>query len=108
MAKSVMPLMVYVFPLLVCPYAKMLADQICPTEVVNVEIPWTFILMKEEKQIKGTKKNSQLMPLRTERATSLAASSYTCFVGLSFLNTRSTEKKKKTQGGSTEGRNFSF
>ena len=25
---SVMPLMVYVFPLLVCPYAKMLADQL--------------------------------------------------------------------------------
>ena len=73
----------------------MLADQICPTEVVNVEIPWTFILMKEEKQIKGTKKNSQLMPLRTERATSLAASSYTCFVGLSVLKTRSTTKKKK-------------
>jgi len=35
------------------------------------------------------------MPLRTERATSLAASSYTCLVSLSILNTRSTEKKKK-------------
>lgn len=51
--------------------------------------------MMEESQFKGRKKNSQLIPLRTERATSLDASSYTCLVGQSVLKTRSTAKRNE-------------
>lgn len=46
------------------------------------------------------------MPLITERATSLAASSYTFLVGQSVLNTRSTAKRNEE--GSEEGSKFCF
>lgn len=62
--------------------------------------------MMEESQFKGRKKNSQLIPLRTERATSLDASSYTCLVGQSVLKTRSTAKRN--EGGSKKEANWVF
>lgn len=85
-AYSVIPLMVYVFPLLVCPYAKMLAGEIIhPLKIPQVEV------VKEYKKIENKDKKiySQLIPLRTERAISLAPSSYTCFVGQFCPNTLS-------------------
>lgn len=99
-AYSVIPLMVYVFPLLVCPYAKMLADQIGnqrpnrPGQSCQYR-SFMDVQAYERGKTKGKKNNSQLMPVRTERATSLAASSYTCLVWMSVLNTLSTERKKK-------------
>jgi hypothetical protein len=49
-----------------------------------------------KKKIK--KINSQLIPLTTERATSLAASSYTSLVPQSDLNTLSITKSQKKKG----------
>lgn len=60
-------------------------------EDVNMEVQWKLVLIKEEK---ARERNSQLMPLTTERATSLAASSYTCLVEQSDLNTLSIAKRK--------------
>lgn len=51
-----------------------------------------MMLMKEEKHRKG--RNSQLMPPTTERATSLAAFSYTCLVEEFVRNTLSIAKRK--------------
>jgi len=65
-------------------------------EDINTEIPWILMmLVKEEKQTKG--RNSQLMPPTTERATSLAAFSYTCLVEQSDRNTLSIAKRKAWQ-----------
>lgn len=60
---------------------------------VNMEVPWKLIMIKEER--KSKKINSQLIPLTTERATSLAASWYTCLVEQSDLNTLSITKSEK-------------
>lgn len=87
---SVIPLMVYVFPLLVCPYAKMLAKE---TIIIFSSFANKFQVIRLQYKVhlecRGEMLYSQLIPLRTERATALAASSYTCFVEQSQRNTRS-------------------
>lgn len=91
MVYSVIPIMVYVFPLLVCPYAKTVANKNILSFYMNNR-GWRM-QSKEKNFFKKNKRTlySQLIPLTTESATSLAPSSYTCLVEQSVLNTLSAE-----------------
>lgn len=102
MLYCVIPVIVYVFPLLVCPYANILAEK-------NMYLFYMLdhnIRRKHEHVRERGVLYLQLIPLTTERATSLALSSYTCLVLISHPNTLSFIPAKIKEIGIEEVRNL--
>ena len=85
--------MVYVFPLLVCPYANIVAETLKHI---------SHLLINPSKSYKQNKtilviEHLPLMPIRADNATFLTPFSYTSSVTLSGPNTLSETKKECTQ-----------
>lgn len=73
---SVMPLIVYVLPLLVCPYAKIVAARSSECKYPKNDEYNTVICPINKQAVKfGALKKSPLIPETTDKATSLAPSS---------------------------------